>query len=411
MRISNLSIVGLHPKICGSKHGTQIIDGLLYYPVVKLDLQVSNSSSIPPLNDDCAMLVLSMLDRTSLHAVANTSRRACASARRLLVQEVTLRSFDHAATFCEVVLADDLAHLVRRLIIEKPVPFVYHRKPGVLEKFASNLASVLDKVYILDTFALESFAGTLLITDLRIAVALLARRPRRLSLNGADGLSLGMISSITGLEDLSLVVQDNFEGCPSILSSVIESSANTLRSLVLKAPVPDFLTSPDVTLPICPAVHTVVLYANRDMDLATLKRLSQAFPALRRLAAAAGSFAIHSSDILDEFRTLPFNALTAVSGDVALIAFLALFHALCNINVVDIIVSPAEEWHESLERLAHCPIRGAKLSMHYWHTDSHQEMMAEIGNALRNIEFLAVSIHYPTVADVRGALGHVSSAS
>lgn len=372
-----------------------------------LDLEAT--SAIPSLNDDCAVLILSMLDKSSLHAIANTSSAGCAAARRFLVRDVILYSFDHAATFCRVVLVSDLAHLVKRLIIEKPIPFLQHKNPGALERFASDLASLLESVQSLDTFALESFAGALLMKEPRIAVALLAQRPRHLSLNGADGSSLLAIRSMSGIVDLSLVVQDTSKDCSPAISSIIENSANTLRTLILKTPLPDFLTNTEMDIHCCQSVRTILMDTGRNMNQSVLRRFSLVFPNLQRLSTAPQSFALRASDILQEdFLQSPLNALTAVSGDVALIAFLAQYHSLRYIKSTDVILSFSEERQALMERLVHCPVQGAKLSI--WANHPVREvLLGELAHALPQIKFFAIAIQFVTLTNLLEALESVST--
>lgn len=371
-----------------------------------LDLEAT--SAIPSLNDDCAVLILSMLDKASLHAIANTSSAGCAAARRFLVRDVILHSFDHAATFCRVVLASDLAHLVKRLIIEKPIPFLQHKNPGALEKFASNLASVLEGVQGLDAFALESFAGALLRKEPRIAIALLAQHPRHLSLNGADGSSLLAIRYMSGIADLSLVVQDTSEDCSPAISSIIENSSNTLQTLTLKTPLPDFLTSTEMDIHCCQYVRTILMDTGRNMDKSILRRFSLTFPNLQRLSTAPQSFALRASDRLqDEFLQSPLNALTAVSGDVALIAFLAQYHSLRYIKSTDVI-SVSDERRALMERLFHCPVQGAKLSI--WADIAVRGVLLdELAHALPQIKFFAIAIQFVTLTNLLVALESVST--
>ncbi|THH17086.1 hypothetical protein EW146_g3658 [Bondarzewia mesenterica] len=346
------------------------------------------SRMFPPLNHDCALYILDILDTPSLLSLASTSRIAMTTARRFLVQDVVLRDgAEQYSAFCEFVLLHDLTRHVRCLTIG----FEVIRDAGYDKTFFSSLAEILEKAEKLRGFVFEGcicrfhhaaqIASALVdrpLSELSVCMGLRFFRDRR---------------PITGLRVLS-VGEWRASGCDlsalSILSNILTNNAHTLESLTM--PCLDNYHLARILWP-CPHVHT--LHVN-ELYFATAEEVARAFPYLRSLDIKFSNCFINSC--IQTQSTL-WPSLTTVNSNVQVIMALARHHALQRVTLRDMGVLSVD-WlggeHlcvEFLDAIRDCPLETLSLdAVVSERGDVRFPLLSRLASSVPNLKCLAFHI-------------------
>ncbi|THH09021.1 hypothetical protein EW146_g8804 [Bondarzewia mesenterica] len=280
------------------------------------------SRIFPPLNHDCSLYILDILDTPSLLSVASTSRIAMTTARRFLVQDVVLQAdVERYSAFCEFVLLHDLTRHVRYLTVGCELV----KASGHDKAFFSSLAEILEKAENLRGFVFEGCICRFP-NAAQIASALVDRPVSELSL--CMGLLLFRdLRPIYGLRVLSV-----WEWACDLSGSALSNSSNLSNILSNNAHTLESLTMPRLVSRIFPAIPFPHIHTLRVTELSTTaKRLARASPHLQSLFDINFSNYFINSRVQTQSTLWP--SLTTVTGDLLVIMALARRHALQRVKL------------------------------------------------------------------------------
>ncbi|OCH91451.1 hypothetical protein OBBRIDRAFT_803304 [Obba rivulosa] len=245
---------------------------------------------IPRLNEDCAHIILSYMNKASLLKMARTSRATHVATRTYLSRTVNLdRSDEQVLAFCDYILNNDLANHIRHLRIGESAYFVagwgplhgaYHSDEGAEDRdhrlFVRHFADVLEQARNLILLVITPLAQQLL-DEPRILQAIISRPPAaQLELAYLEQDTLTTLSRLRMLSPVRLSPGVEIVAFPQILAN----NADGLRELDLRYCFPDYpYPSSQKTLPQFPCIRALSLVSVPT----TLQQLAAVFPNLRDL--------------------------------------------------------------------------------------------------------------------------------
>ncbi|OCH89846.1 hypothetical protein OBBRIDRAFT_640497 [Obba rivulosa] len=265
---------------------------------------------LPPLNDDCTLIVISHLNKRAILSLAHASSVALAALRPYVLRTVSLRrNAEQVNEFCQCVLSQDLAGYIRDLDISPSAlyPAGSDPTPGSDDEpkpviFARALADVLEKSVNLKALKLAGLE-ILLECEPRIGAALIAHPPHaKLELSGIGERGFVALGSMRSPPNISLQPSPPFNSTMArniqagdCITAFLTRNAELFQDVVFGGLISrwldTFLKSHSLTFP---NVHKLVMHP---LDM-SLRQCAMAFPAVRYLSADWPEPAIADGQVL-----------------------------------------------------------------------------------------------------------------
>ncbi|TFY71707.1 hypothetical protein EVG20_g1299 [Dentipellis fragilis] len=361
-----------YPK-CGARGRTEV-----YQPWIPSEASTTAKSPstlentrrtmlFPQINDDCCMIVLSLLNKPDLAILSRVSRLARSYAAPWLVRDLNIGKSAQFVNrgICRFVLTHGLGPYIQHLRISPSYKLPLGRCSlfgPIVDESLRLLADVVAVAINLLSFRIEPLYQGYLHKEPRLVIALQSRpRLRKLQITNVNGADIDQLISkpISNLRCLQLTLGDATNG--GDVFDVVSSSVETLEELSIwsfASHEPQATHQAQKT--ICPRVRRLSLH-NIRMDPYTI---SQAFPNLQHLKMnlsdySDSPFTPSITSNLPLLNSSSFLELQSISGHSALTT-LPLHSLLQRVHIEQLINS--EEMLQDVLAFIRCmPLKSVSL--------------------------------------------------